>query len=84
MYELSPDCIFDIPEAVLKRQKLIRSNFTFFEFSVSHRRKKLTEICERDSGNELLRCVLDHPNKHNDNLDPLWGLGIHPLSDTST
>ena len=44
----------------------------------------MTEICERDSGNELPRCVLDHPNKHNDNLDPLWGLGTHPLTTFAT
>ena len=58
----------------------MRSNFTFFEFSESHRRKKLTEICESDSGKELPRGVLDHPNMHNNDLDPLWGLELHPLS----
>ena len=58
----------------------MRSNFTFFEFSESLRRKKLTEICESDSGKELPRGVLDHPNTHNDDLDPLWGLELHPLN----
>ena len=48
-------------------------------FRIVHRRKKLTKICESDSGKELPKGVLDHPNTHNNDQDPLRGLEVHPL-----
>ena len=71
MFKLRPNCVSEIPEAILLVKHLMESYYAKFEFSVSQIWVKISIFWESCGLEKLARGVSHHLMTPHDDLDPL-------------